>query len=193
MPLKLLSFLTSIILLSGCDFKERELRLNKKEEELTSKEQQLLLQEKQLQLREVAIAQKEKMVDSTLQVNLPKDSSAWVDSSLLGSWQVRMECTETNCVGSAVGDKKTEQWEFSLQGLTLLATARANNKVVRIYTGHFLQDAVELTVQPTGNALQNSSMKVRLQKSSATDWEGTREIIQEDHCKIVYALGLKKQ
>ena len=188
--MKLYLIYPMIFLLSACGFRDREEALQKKEEELNQKEQALLIKEKTLQFREINLLLKEKRIDSTLR----EDSKMTYNPALVGQWDVTMNCIETTCAGSAIGDTKKELWIIQNEGLHILAKAMKGNQLLRIYTGSYTNKNLELvdstTVSPTAPA---TKITVRLQPVDATSMEGQREIVREGDCKIIYALQLVKK
>lgn len=175
---------------SGCDLRKREEELQKREAALNQKEQEIFLKEKTLQLKEQELVKREQKID-TIQ---KEDSTHLYNALLIGVWQVKMTCTETTCAGSAVGDTKTEQWTISYQGNTIIAKAMDGEKLVRVYTGFYTGNTVELVEDREGISLQpDIKMVVRLQLVNETTMDGQRDIVRQDDCKVVYALQLKKQ
>lgn len=179
-------------LFSGCSLRQREVELDKKMTDLHDREQLLALREQSLDLKEQQLNDREKLIDSS-KTNM-NDSSFILNKQLPGTWAVRMQCVETNCQGSAVGDSKNEQWEFRFQDNNVVASAISNNKVVRIYTGSFVNNVLRLSVPQDSTDLQFGKMVVRLQnvKDKEKEMEGEREIVQASGCRILYALQLKK-
>ena len=113
---------------------------------------------------------------------------------LVGSWLVTMNCIETTCSGSAVGDTKTEQWDVTYQDNTVLAKAMSGQALVRIYTGRSAANSLQLTAQSDEPSPQHAAkMNVTLALTRNNEMEGEREIIRADNCKIVYHLQLKKK
>lgn len=181
---------TCALLFSSCNLREREQELAQRAAALNEKEQELLLKEKQLQLKEQELMQQQQQLDSTLYDSL----NYRVDSSLLGTWAVRMRCTETNCPGSAVGDVKTETWEIILQDRNLIAKVFDGKKLVRVYNGNFRQNGAVLKDHPEIPAAENTgNIMVTLQPPVDNLINGRREIIGVNQCKIIYDLELKKQ
>ena len=190
--MKYLLILTLLIflVLSGCDIRQREESLQKKEATLNEKEQQLLLRERTLQLREEELASWKQRMDSTTVA----DSTAKVDSSLIGTWAVQMTCTETNCPGSAVGDVKTENWEIGYQDRNVIAKAKVNNELVRVYSGFYTGNTLELLETHETQTQATAKMVVRLRIVNDKQLEGQREIERlAESCKIIYAVTMKKQ
>jgi len=183
-------FLSLVLLLAGgCRNQERERQLQHKEAELAHREQELLLRENTLLLREQRLAKATQVLDSTRQ-RLPADS---VQAGMMGGWDTRMECTETDCPGSAIGDSKNEQWQISYEQHTVLVKASFNNQVERVYSGTFNGNTLEFKAQPLPNeALPNATISVQLHLTDDGRLEGRREINRPGNCRIVYALQLTK-
>lgn len=190
--MRLFLFITAVLLCTGCSIRQRERALAQKQAEIGRKEQDLLLREGALQVREAALAEKEKRLDSTLQRS--PDSLAKRYPDLPGRWSVRMHCTETTCPGSAVGDTKNEQWAFSFSNGTVLVQALSDNRVVRVYTGAFAGNTLELAAQQDpGLKEQGLQMIVRLEATADGQLEGQREIIRPSNCRIIYELELNRE
>jgi hypothetical protein len=175
--------------LSGCDVRQREVELQRKEAELNQKQQELLLKEKSLQLQEEELKTRAQKIDSTQQ---KAPDSASYNPELVGSWAARMNCIETSCPGSAVGDTKTEQWDISYQQNHIIARVMVNQKLVRTYSGLYNGTSMELTSGQGEEASQASGIVVRLQQTGKEHLEGRREISRQTGCKIVFALDLVK-
>lgn len=175
-----------IVSTAGCDFRKRENEIKKKQELLSQKEQELLLKEKSLDLREADLKLREKFLDSTLRT----DTTQQVNNALLGSWRVRMTCIEASCKGSAVGDTKNEDWEFSYQSKAIIVKVMSNEQLIRVYTGFFTGNTIEL-VEKRSDAAGDVNMVVRLRMTDDTKMEGQREITREN-CKVIYDLKLEK-
>jgi hypothetical protein len=185
-----LGILICFSLLSSCGLREREKQLQQKTQEINQKEQQLLLKEKELQTRLEEIEKRENKLDSSGSLVL-RDTVA-INPDFLGEWDVRMQCTETTCSGSAVGDTKLETWLIEQKDNDIVARAMANNTLARVYTGSFNGNMLQLTsIQQDTDQKVLSKMTVRLQKTKDKQLEGRREIQREDGCKILYALELK--
>lgn len=190
--MKGLVFLLLVILCctAGCDLRKREEALQTKEAMLNEKEQQLSLKEKTLQVKEEELRKREQHLDSTMKT----DTTYLVNPALVGKWDVKMTCTETTCPGSAVGDTKTEEWEFSYEGNTIVVKAIVSEKLVRIYTGFYTDNTIELVEEKAGtNNNVSTKMVIRLRVIDNTHLEGQREIVRENDCRVVYALQLVKQ
>ena len=188
--MKLYFICAMTFLLPACGFREREQALQKKEAELTQKEQALIVKEKTLQLKETNLLLKEKRIDSTLH----EDSIMVNNPALLGQWDVTMNCIETTCPGSAIGDTKKEKWIIQNAGSQILAKAMKDNQLLRIYIGSYVNNYLELVDSTTVTAADPvTKITVRLQPVTPSSMEGEREIIREGDCKVTYALQLAKK
>jgi hypothetical protein len=179
-----------IILSVSCQSREREKQLQKREADLNEKEQQLLLREKTIQLQEEELAEKlRKQADTTVVADTLINNP-----DLVGTWNVKMTCTETSCPGSAVGDVKSENWVISYEGSHVVAKAMVGDKLVRVYSGMLSGNNLELIEHRGNNSLvYDTRMVVRLRINNNKTIEGQREIIRENDCKIIYALQMDKQ
>jgi hypothetical protein len=159
------------------------------------KEQELILREKTLAIKEDDLLKREQKLDTALvDTAFIVDTTFINDAKLVGLWSAKMICTETTCAGSAVGDTKSETWDFSYQNSHLIVKAIADEKLVRIYTGGLTKNGIELT-EDVGNrsTAPISKFLVRLNLVNESSMQGKREIIRNDDCKIVFDLQLTKQ
>jgi hypothetical protein len=188
-PILYFFFFFSITFSAGCDHNGREQALRDKESALNLREADLVNRERIVEAAEAKL----KATKAGRDAAFKPDSSSYYQPVLTGDWQVRMTCTESNCTGFAVGDSRTEQWTFSYVGYSLFVTALTRNTFSRAYKGYAFENSIELRERRDSNrASADVSMKIRLQLSDSTTMAGDREIIQDNSCKVVYALQLKK-
>ena len=185
-----LIILLSIVCFSSCSLREREKVVERRTTELNEKEQQLLLKEQTLKLKEDELAIKESRLDSTVRLN-PDSDTTRTNPMYFGNWHVRMDCIETSCTGSAVGDSKIEQWTIDSADNGVIVRARVGTHLVRVYSGKQQGGYLQLSSEETGTAGGNVRMLVRLQLSGEV-LEGRREITRPGECRIVYSLDLKR-
>jgi hypothetical protein len=190
--MKRLFLITGILLLwaTACNDRQREQALENRETALNQREQELVLREKTLQLKEEEWQRREKQPDS-LHI---ADSSKQLIPEIIGTWSVKMTCTETTCTGSAVGDIRNEQWHVNFQDNNIIVKAMTGDQLVRVYTGTYSNHAIELVNDPNAVASHpTAKMTVRLRLLNNRTMEGQREIIREENCKIIYAVQMNKQ
>lgn len=177
-----------LFFLNSCGLQEREQALQLRETELAQREALLYQREKALETREAEITRQTRLADS-----LAQDTLLRFEPRLIGRWNTKMTCTETTCPGSAIGDVKSEVWEFSYEGNRLLARAIVKDRVVRVYRGENTVNGIHLVeeVTPADGTLTRITVSLLLKDDNTL--EGQREIVREDDCRILYALQLKKQ
>ncbi|WP_276131917.1 hypothetical protein [Polluticoccus soli] len=170
------------IFLHSCGFKEREQTIARKEQEIEVVQSKLLLKEQQLAEKEKALLARELSRDSTYKI---ADSSNQYEPRIVGRWLVKMNCTETTCEGSAIGDIKVEHWDIEYgEANSVTVKAYADKTLARIYNGNYNSgDGLRLA--------HENSINVSLSFTEKGNMEGTREINRPD-CKIVYALSAEK-
>ena len=175
----LLIFLSFLFILNSCDdpkkdqeLKQRELTLFNKEKEFAEKEQdyaQLKMMRDSLQ-----------SIPDTLIVNqLP--------AVILGRWNGKMVCTESNCSDYVIGDLRSDIWEISKDSVKIINKTGA----VRMYSSKF--DGLSLKLNSDKNLSQNSKSEITLQLPVETlgRMKGNREIIR-DNCSSKFSVDLEK-
>lgn len=177
----------TICSLVSCDFKEREQAIATKEQELILREQQLSLREQDLTSREEKLQHAMHLMDSTQNV---KDSIGVYNESLVGSWNVKMLCTETNCVGSAIGDVKVEKWLIGYENNQIVAKVFAKKSLVRIYNGYYTGSTLKLSQIDTSSATE-MQIELSQDEKDLKKLKGTRSI-NKPNCKIVYSVDADK-
>ena len=188
--MKWIFLITGIIFFSSCGLRQREAELDKRTNDLMHREQELFLKEQSLQLKEEQLNNREKLLDSTTRI--VNDSLFLEHQKLPGTWLVEMQCTETNCPGSAVGDTKNELWDLKFQNDMVIVSAIANKQAAWVYTGTFIGNMLRLSV-PRDTLENSAKIVVRLQQTKEKEMIGEREIIQPTGCRILYSIRLKKQ
>lgn len=169
-------------LLSSCGLEQRERDLKIKEEALNKKEQELDLRQQAIREKEATMLRNDSSINSIAVVN----------DTLPGVWNIQMTCTESSCPGSAVGDSKKEKWEIAYQGQHLVARAISGDQVMRIYTGIFTGNTIELLEQRSASATEPATKMVVRLYFKGTALEGHREIIRAD-CRVMYSVKADKQ
>ena len=185
-----LFFLFLIPFFFACNSKKQQESLRIKQERLQQKEQELLVKEKTLEIREAALLKREE----ALKHPPVADTMAAENQAFIGNWTVKMICRETTCPGSAIGDTKTEQWQISYQDNRFIAKAMTNDKLVRVYSGLFTGNTLELIAEKPEVVTQPAANIIaRISKAEKNTLTGQREITREDGCKIIYELQMTRE
>jgi hypothetical protein len=197
LPMKWIFFAPLLLafIISGCGLQKREALLQEREAQLAQKEQALVVKEKNLQLKAEELAIKEQQFQKGQALDTTSQQAGGIFyPALIGKWNASMTCTETTCAGSAIGDTKTETWELSYQNDRVVARAMAGENLVRIYTGVYKNNLLELTENvELSSAAPATKIVVRLTFVNQNALEGRREIIRAGDCRIIYALQLDRQ
>jgi len=187
--MKWIFILMGFVFITGCDYQRRQEALDKKMHELNQREEILTLKENQLEIKEQQINEKEKILDSTAHV--VSDSLLQSHKKIEGAWRVDMNCKQTNCPGSAVGDLKTEHWNITVEGNNVIANVISNRALSKSYSGSFEGNLITLTADQD-SAIENATIEVQLQQSTEKEMEGSRVVTQTSGCQILYSLRLKR-
>ncbi|MEE6185886.1 hypothetical protein PIECOFPK_00982 [Mycovorax composti] len=188
--MKLLLPIFSLLLLccTSCGLNEQQQLLKQKEAEMHQKQQELLLWEQRLLEKEKLLDEREYKLDSTKK---ELDSVAIHRPSIEGRWQVKMQCVETSCDGSAIGDVKIEQWEFerSDNDNIIIVKAYTGKNLTRIYSGSYTYSGLKLVDNASAGGSTAIEATLRILKEGKMD--GLREIIAPN-CKTTYSLSLDR-
>ncbi|PIF46764.1 hypothetical protein CLU96_3804 [Chryseobacterium sp. 52] len=169
-------------LLISCDYKE-------KEKNLTEREQQLLEKEKIFAKKESDYQALLKMRDS---IFVKKDSviiAAW-PAEISGPWNGKVICTESSCSDYAVGDQRTDIWEFDSDSTQMVTKIVNNNNLVRLYSGKFENNEIKLSFKTDSTAKKNVEMNVLLNDISDNKIKGTRTITSDNGCTAKFSVEL---
>lgn len=184
MKLKWLLFF-SIILFTACGLSEREHKIQQKQRELEARQETLMLLEQQLVQKEQMLVDRERRLDSTKR---GIDSVVIHGPSVTGAWQVEMQCVETSCPGSALGDIKTEQWVIGKDSSGIIVNVFVNKNMTRTYRGKYTHSGMALI---DNNSVGAGTIEVTLRMLNEKKMDGIREI-KLPNCKTTYSIKADK-
>lgn len=176
--------LAASFILVSCDYKE-------KEKNLTDREKQLLEKEKTFAKKESEYQSLLKMRDSIFAKKDSGDSiviATW-PAEISGPWNGKVICTESNCSDYAVGDQRTDIWEFDNDSTQPITKIINNNNLVRLYSGKFENNEIKLSFKTDSTAKKNVEMSVLLNDISDNKIKGTRTITS-DGCTAKFSVEL---
>jgi uncharacterized protein (DUF3084 family) len=196
--MKWLIYLACLSFFCACNYNDRKLQLDERENEIREKEKKLVNFQRDLYLKEDELNKRERKLDSVENLRKEEDSisSAQIDTlatqSLSGAWSVEMECTQSTCANSAVGDTQRETWNLAINKNRVLVEAVSSNNVARFYKGSLEQNTINLdeAIPKTGSS--GTTILIRLTISDPNYMQGDRELIRED-CRVTYSLKMQKQ
>lgn len=110
----------------------------------------------------------------------------------IGKWKITMETTETTCEGNKEGDIKQEVWTITKADGKIVVVVTENTNTNDTYTGDFSEQKFKLKGSAYGLFVKGD-VSVKGELIDENNFEGVREIIIDQPCKIVYKLtGIKK-
>ncbi len=169
-------------LLYSCQDKERDLRLQQKEQELLAKEKELKALESDykrlLRLSDSLYAQR-------------VDTIPAIPEEYLGRWNGKMVCTESDCPDHAVGDQRSDVWEITTDGKRVQSRVYDKEKLIRVYNGTYGDEGLKLKYVSDSTAKRQTEMTILLNEFKEGRIRGTRKI-STDGCKAVYSVDLNR-
>ncbi len=174
-----------ICVLAGCVNKNREEKLNLREKALLEKEKEFALKESDYQSLV-------RMRDSILA--LQKDTvivQNWPDV-VVGLWNSKVVCIESSCGNYAVGDVRTDQWEFAYDSARLITKVTSGNKLVRVYNGSYQDSTISLSFSTDSTSAKRVKMEVSIAGITPQKLKGTRTVSVGHECQAVFSVELVK-
>ncbi|UZT99447.1 hypothetical protein ODZ84_07750 [Chryseobacterium fluminis] len=182
MQKNIIPFLSVIVLLlTGCDHKD-------KERNIALREQQLLEKEKSFAKKELEYQSLLKMRDSIFAKKDSVQILKWPEE-IAGSWNGKVICTESNCSDYVVGDQRTDTWEFDSDSTQLVTKIINNNNLIRVYSGKFDHNEIKLNFKTDSTAAKKVEMNILLNDISDNKIRGTRTITV-DNCMAKFSVEL---
>ncbi|PKF74004.1 hypothetical protein [Chryseobacterium sp. PMSZPI] len=174
--------LAGSFLLVSCDYKEKEKNLTDREKQLLEKEQLFAKKESEyqslLKMRDSIFTKKDSVIATAI----------W-PTEISGAWNGKVICTESNCSDYAIGDQRTDIWEFDNDSTQPIAKIINNNNLVRVYSGKFENNEIKLSFKTDSTAKKNVEMNVLLNDISANKIKGTRSVTS-DGCTAKFSVEL---
>ncbi|RAJ90895.1 hypothetical protein LX87_05439 [Larkinella arboricola] len=178
-------FTGSVLILVSC-------RNQQQEQQLLQREQALLEKEKQFALKEADYQALTKMRDSLIAVrDTGIQLGAWPQIPA-GPWSSREICTESTCSDYAIGDQRSDTWEFSSDSTQRAAKVISNNRLVRVYTAQYANNALKLSFKTDSSASKRVEMSILLNEISPTKMKGVRTVTVDNQCNATFTVELSR-
>lgn len=180
---KFIFLLSFSIFLFSCKENEREKQLDAREKQLSAKEN--IFSEKEaefqalLRMRDSLYAKK---TDSFIVPTWPGE--------ILGKWNSKVICTESNCSDYVIGDQRTDVWEFVNDSLRTAVNVYSNNNLVRTYSGKLENNEIKLNYKTDSTASKLVDMNILLNEISPDKIRGKRTITVNNNCSAVFSVEL---
>ena len=171
----LLFFLSLTLTLTSCTDTTKEEQLKKREALLLTKEQEFLVIEKDYESLKA-------MRDSLRQSTDTIVAAVKIPQHIIGKWNGKMICTESNCSEHVIGDLRNDIWEFSEDAVKIINKSGDE----RIYSVNYSGAEIRLTSE---NSL--SSITLQIAEDKLDRIKGSRELTGKD-CLSKYSVELDK-
>ncbi len=176
----LLAFLPLFIL--SCTEKDKENELAKREKTLLEKEQFFAAKENEFQ----ALI---KMRDSLYQKEDSVINKSWPEM-ITGVWSGKTICIESNCPEYAIGDVRSEFWDFTAEGQKLISKVSNNGVLIRTYTGDYTENKIFLDFKTDSTSKKQVEMSIVLDDIKPYKIKGTRLISVDNKCSAKFNIEL---
>lgn len=162
---------------------------NQKTEQLAKREQALLEREKQFAFKEADYRSLLRMRDSILAKNDTIVPSSWPEA-IVGTWNSKVICKESNCNDYVVGDQRTAIWDFTSDSKGTHTKVINNNKLSRIFNGSFQNGNIVLHFSTDTSAQKQVTMQVMLNQANNDLIKGTQVIQVDNNCAAKFSVEL---
>lgn len=152
--------------------KEREATLLTKELEFAAKEQDY---------------ESLKSLRDSLELSSDTIITTKIPESILGKWNGKMICTESNCSEHVIGDSRNDLWEFSEDGVKI--TNKSGGE--KIYTGKYSGSEIKLTTESSSTPPTLSVITLQLSEEKIGRIKGSREFTG-NNCISKFSVDLEK-
>ena len=109
-----------------------------------------------------------------------------------GKWNGKMICTESSCAEHVIGDQRTDVWEFSKKGKTVLAKVTDRSGNLKIYSGNYSGLELRLNSNEDSTATRKTEINLILNDLQKNNLKGTRKITGDNNCVAKFTLELEK-
>ena len=192
--MKFIPLILFLSALSGCNF-------SKQEKQLAEREAIILQKEKSLDSQQIVYNNfltefnRLKALEDSLNRLYADSTMDSIPKNLLGTWDVLMECTKSDCTGYAVGDKKNETWLIEHLDSVLVTRALQGGKLLRLYAAKYADSTITL-LYPNQLAVTDSpsasKMEVVLRPQSTGTLSGTRLLTLPNGCQVTFKVDLSR-
>lgn len=177
--------LATILTLCSCNNQQKEQEYNLRVARLAEKEQQFSEKEAEyqilLQLRD------------SLENNQPqkKEFLLWPEN-IAGRWNTKSKCINSNCSDYAVGDVRTDLWDFVSMNGRLVVNNYSNQTLVRTYQAEMNEKTIDLRFITDSTSKKFVEMTISLDQFSENKIAGTRKVTVNHNCEANFTVELAR-
>lgn len=184
MKISSIIFFIILLMFTSCTDSEKEKKLQERENSLMLKEKEFAAKEDEyrnlIAMRDSITQQ----ADSVVVNNLP--------ANILGKWNGKMVCTESSCAEHAIGDQRTDVWEFSENGKTVLAKVTDRSGNLKVYSGSYSNSELNLQSKEDSTSTRKTEINLIWNNLQANSLKGARKVIANNNCVAKFTLELEK-
>lgn len=177
--------LLTILFVSGCIDQDRETRLAQRESLLQEREHEFALKEADyqslLRMRDSILASQ---TDTVMQEYWPAE--------VIGLWNSKVVCVESDCTSYVIGDVRSDQWEFGYDSTRLVSKVHSNDHLVRIYQGSYRDSTIGLVFATDSAAAKQVLMRITINEIGPDKMRGTRTVMVDKSCTAKFSVELTK-
>ncbi len=175
-------FLILLIPLSCTDttkLQQRELILAEKEKQFAEKEAEY---QSLIKMRDSIFSKKDTLINNK---NWP--------ANIVGKWNGKITCKESNCPDYAVGDIRTDTWEFVSDSLRKSVNVYdISNRLVRTYAAKMENNDILLNFKSDSTSAKKVEMNVVLTGIAPKKIQGSRTVSVNNSCTASFTVELTR-
>ena len=175
----LIFFLSFNLMLTSCTDKTKDDQLKKREEMLLVKEQEFSIKEQEYESLKAMRDSLEHSNDTIAALKIP--------ASILGKYNGKMICTESNCSEHVIGDSRNDIWEVYLDRVKI--TNKTGGE--KIYLAKNSGSEIKLTSELNSPSTTQSVITLQLPLDNSTRIKGSREFTG-NNCISKFSVDLEK-
>ena len=172
-------FLGFTLMLISCTDQEKEDQLKKREETLLIKEQEFSVKEQEYESLKAMRDSLEHFSDTIAAIKIPEN--------ILGKYNGKMICTDSNCSEHVIGDLRNDIWEFYEDGVKI--TNKSGGE--KIYFAKYSGSEIKLTSESNSTAATQSVITLQLSDENSTRIKGSRDFTG-NNCNSKFSVDLEK-
>ena len=179
MKFLLIFFLGFALTLTSCTDQEKDDQLKKREETLLVKEQEFSAKEQEYESLKAMRDSLEHFADTIVALKIPEN--------ILGKYNGKMICTESNCSEHVIGDSRNDIWEVSPEAVKIINKSGGE----KIYLAKYSGSEIKLTSELNSPSTTQSIITLQLPADNATRIKGSREFTS-NNCISKFSVDLEK-
>lgn len=172
-------FLGFTLTLTSCNDQEKDAQLKQRELALLNKEKEFADKEQDYESLKAMRDSIEQSPDTIVAMKIPEN--------ILGKWNGKMICTDSNCSEHVIGDSRNDIWEFSEEGVKIINKSGGE----KIYVAKYSDSEIKLISENNLTATPQSVITLQLTEDNTARIKGNREFTG-NNCTSKFSVDLEK-